>query len=682
MSVTGAGGPADGGWTAHTWLTMADGPEQELADEVQFGGEVDAAGEQVRAEVLFQILTGAGGDSGRFFRALRLRDAKIVGQLDLSSATVLGPAHFTQCRFTERLVLDKASTRSLTLDRCQMEGGLAGDSVRIDGDLRLNGTRFGPLNGKPGPAIDLDQAVITGSLYCKEGFHAQGAVVLRLGKVGGQVELTGARFHNPSGPFALCLDRTAMGGLFCRQGFRADGEVRLIGAQVTGQVGLAGATFHNPGGDALCMDRARITGGLFCGDGFYANGEVRLPEADVSGQVSLGGGTFYNPGGDALSMDQARISGGLFCRDRFLAYGKVRLIGAQIMGQLDLSGGTFHNPGRDALSLNQATVSGRLFCGERFHAAGKVSLLGTQIADSVELTGGTFHNPGGVALSLDRARIAGGLSCNRGFRAEGTVTLRYARVGAVDLSGGEFHSSGPDEALSLGGAEIADSLVMSDVVADGVDLRDARTRLLTLTTGDPQGSEPATRLSGFYYARIEPHPGDPHWGSVLGRRAWLARDPDAFVPGPYTVLSDAYAAGGHEQAARMIRIASQDHRYRHARSHGPGWRRVTAGVWGQLKRWTVGYGYQPAIAIVCLLGYWTVGSLVLLAVWDRFTGTEQTGSFVYFLDALVPFLDLPQNGDVTASGPVVWLVIALVALGWVLVSAALAGITGSLIRRD
>ena len=52
------------------------------------------------------------------------------------------------------------------------------------------------------------------------------------------------------------------GSLFLRNGFHAEGEVRLLGATIGGNLDARGGTFKNPNGNALNADGIKVTGDI------------------------------------------------------------------------------------------------------------------------------------------------------------------------------------------------------------------------------------------------------------------------------------------------------------------------------------------------------------------------------------------------------------------------------------
>ena len=147
-------------------------------------------------------------------RGIRLAGVRIVGELDLTSATIIRPLllHFCQLGDGQGVVLDYAALDRLEFTHCQI-AGLTARRVKISQLLHLRGTS---MIGYP---MILAGGQI-GQLTCA-GAH-----------------LTGADQNGN----ALVGDRLRIDGdAFLTNGFTAAGAVRLSGAHITGQLACNGA---------------------------------------------------------------------------------------------------------------------------------------------------------------------------------------------------------------------------------------------------------------------------------------------------------------------------------------------------------------------------------------------------------------------------------------------------------
>ncbi|HRJ60290.1 MAG TPA: hypothetical protein PKZ97_00600 [Azospirillaceae bacterium] len=199
---------------------------------------------EVRAEVIRALCLGARlNDAKPDPAGVRISGARIVGKLDLSFATVDVRLSLRDCHFADEPNFMQAKLAFLNLSGSRLEKGLRADRVKV-----------------------------AGSLFCQDGFHADGEIRLLGAEIGGDVTFIAARLNNP-GEDVLSADGVKIAGdLFCRNGFNADGEIRLLGAEVGGDVSFSGASLKNPDKRALTADRVKTAGSLFCDDGFSING--------------------------------------------------------------------------------------------------------------------------------------------------------------------------------------------------------------------------------------------------------------------------------------------------------------------------------------------------------------------------------------------------------------------------
>jgi hypothetical protein len=331
------------------------------------------------------------------------------------------------------------------------------------------------------------------------------------------------------------------GGVFLKDGFSAEGEVRLVGAQIGSSLDCSGGAFKDPGKSVLNADRADVKGSVFLDEGFSAEGEVRMLGAQIGGILACRRGAFKNPGKDALSADGANMKGSVFLNDGFSAEGEVRLLGARITGNLDCTSGTFKNPDKDALSADGADVKGGVFLTEGFKAEGKVRLHRAQIGGDLACTDGTFKNPDGNALSVDGAVVKGNLFLNDGFSAEGEVRLPGAQIGGdLDCSGGKFSR------VRVQRATVTGTVFWQGAEATSLDLINASAGYLV----DDEKSWPGKGnllLDGFVYGHIS---GDSPRDAKT-RLRWLELQ-DPFTPKPYRQLAKVLREAGDDGGARKV----------------------------------------------------------------------------------------------------------------------------------
>jgi hypothetical protein len=317
--------------------------------------------------------------------------------------------------------------------------------AQIKGDLDCRGGTFeNPAVANvsaSGYAISADRTVVGGSVFLRDRFKAKGEVRLLCARIAGTLECDGGAFENarPEDAKVACraLNGDSLivdGSVFLRNGFHAQGEVRLVGARIGESLVCGGGTFTNQShvgfegrGLALTADRLVVKGNVSLNRDFSAEGEVRFLGANISGNLDCSGGTFWNPAqkgeprsGHALSADFATVDGTVFLGKEFQAQGEVCFVGAEIGRDISCDKGTFKNPPQDdvdvagkasrlegsgkALSLDRATVGGSVFLHDGFSAEGDVRLFGVQIGTDLECRNAKFTGD----VDTQRSSIKGG----------------------------------------------------------------------------------------------------------------------------------------------------------------------------------------------------------------------------------------------------------------------------------
>ncbi len=247
------------------------------------------------------------------------------------------------------------------------------------------------------------------------------------------------------------------------------------------------------------------------------------------------------------------------------------------------------------------------------------------------------------------------------------IVLSGARVsGEADLSRAVVHGvpSG-EQAIQLDEVQ-AGRLVIDIARADTecISLRGATVRKLV----DRPQRGPLLELDALSYERLEPLP--PRSTSV--RLAWLEKClGNQYLPQPYEQLAAAYRVLGYDSEARRVLRA----KCRHHRSTLPWGTRV----WDWLQDVVAGYGYRPALAGVWLIVLTLLGTLVFSANEPHRSEPGRGGpafnATIYTLDLLLPIIDFGQEKAFVSAGGLQWFAYVLIALGWLLATALVAGLT-------
>ncbi|MEV4968633.1 oxidoreductase [Streptomyces sp. NPDC024062] len=440
-------------------------------------------------------------------------------------------------------------------------------------------------------------------------------------------------------------------------------SLRIAGARITGSLNLAGTE----------------VGYVVCAEECWFDEAVDLLGASMRSLVLTG---CKLPG---LEADSARFEGNVDLRRSLLeslassAFNDeptaLSLSDARVAGGLLLNGARLNAPGGLAVAAGGLAVQGALYGNRGFHARGTIRLAGSQLARGLYLRGSRIEDPGpgGVALDLNNA-VVSRLDCSGGFTAGGTVKLRRTQIlDKVSFAGATLHTSadGAVPALQCQHMQAVDAdLTFARPPAAGVDLRGAQVSYLT---DSAQSYPPVVALEGFVYGSLKDSGVGEGHDSPGQRVAWIRRSP-RYSPQPYEQLAIWYRTIGHDSDARHVLLAKQ--RHRRSTLSWP------ARAWGRLLDVTVGYGYRPWLAGLWLLVLTTLGTGVFTTNTPTPAKAGEGAPFqplVYTLDLLIPIGGLGQRSGWywPNTGPQ-WLVYFLIASGWVLTTAGLAGLTRAL----
>ncbi|WP_127105493.1 hypothetical protein [Pararhodobacter zhoushanensis] len=323
---------------------LGDGTRPEGADPAR----------TIRADLLRYLILGGCADCLVHEWGVLLAGAWISGELDLSFATAKGQTLLIRCGFEKPVLALQTAFEVLNLTGSALKG------------LNAQGAR------------------VTGDVFLRDGFEAEGTVSFSGAVIGGQLDCSGSKFCNPEGDAFSAQGAQVTGDVFLRDGFEAEGAVSLLGAVIGGQLECSGSKFRNPEGKALQAQNARVTGGAFLCDGFEAEGEVRLSGAVIGGQLVCRGGKFRNPEGIALNAHSVQVSGAVFLSDGFGAEGGVYLLGAAIGGQLSCNGSKFRNAKGSAFDGQRMAVNEGFYWREVAVDKGSVNLASARVGDLVD----------------------------------------------------------------------------------------------------------------------------------------------------------------------------------------------------------------------------------------------------------------------------------------------------------
>jgi len=436
-----------------------------------------------------------------------------------------------------------------------------------------------------------------------------------------------------------------LGGNPGQPGSRA--ALRLAGARISGKLDLDGAEIgHAMWFEGCCFEQGvRLYGA--------ATRTIDIKRSRLPG----------------LNLTMARVEGTVSLRHTVLN-GTLGLTNARLAGELVLDHAVISHPDGWAVWAGGLAVEGAVFCsGTTVH--GGLRLPGAQLPGGLHMHGARLRRPDGVALLAERA-VVGTLALSEGFTAEGTVSLRGAEIAdQLTFDGAVLQAPG----LALDCARMQTSTFVftpAQAPSGAVDLQYAR----VVTVHDRADAWPDTvRLQGFTYGSLH-ESGGLQDRTVERRVTWIRRHP-GYAAQPYEQLASWYRQIGHDDDARRVLLAKQRHR---RKTLG-----LPARLWGHLLDATVGYGYRPWLAGLWLAALVVLGTVFFDAHTPKATEPGQVppfNAFVYTLDLLIPIGGLGQRTSwYWPGGAAAWLAYALVAAGWILTTAVLAGVTRTLSRQ-
>lgn len=416
-------------------------------------------------------------------------------------------------------------------------------------------------------ALNLTGAVIHTTLSLRQSYFPS-TPVLEGAEIAGRLNLSGSEVPGLRADQLRCKR-----SVFLSKRFTAVGEIRMVGARIGGNLDCRGAQLDGQGSDCLSMDGTLIRGDASLSHGFTAVGKVCLLGAQIGGDLYCQSAKLDGQGSNCLSVDRAVIHGSVFLTEGFTAVGEVRLLGAQIGGDFYCQSAKLDGQGSDCLSMDSAAIKGGVFLSDGFTAVGEVRLLGAQIGGNLNCQSAKLDGDDGGSLSADGMTVSGAFFFRHLKQSVKHVQLSSAKVGQLI-----------DDADSWGDQLVLDGFVYSHIA--GQAPTDAMTRLKWLKKQQAK-----------------------HTGA------------DGFRPQPWKQLQTVLRNMGHEEDARQIAIALEDHMRSvgligQTPSRWPGWRRGAYRTTAQALHWLfkalIGYGYRPlrlagwmvCVWLACAFIYW------------------------------------------------------------------------------
>lgn len=242
-----------GAWVEFGEVTT--GPGRPAGENAPEDGDSWGPERTIRAEVITALLLGAREAGTGAVPAVRLRGARITGQITVRGGNLEHELVLSGCHLDEPIDLNSSMTRTLRFTDCRIPG-FNGGGMRVAGHLSLSGSW-------------ITGTVRVSRAQFESGFWLAGTKIVADSEwalyAGAMVVDAGMFLHNAD----------------------ISGGVRLVGTRLNGGLFLDKATFRNPGQNALTCDSMVVEDTME--GAFTALGCVRLRGARVNGTLSITG---------------------------------------------------------------------------------------------------------------------------------------------------------------------------------------------------------------------------------------------------------------------------------------------------------------------------------------------------------------------------------------------------------
>lgn len=424
----------------------------------------------------------------------RLRNARIVGSIDLSGADIPFQVWIPASRIEGGLLLgDSHLKRSLYADNTTITTGLRAERGTFDSSVLLRNATFGGdadfgdatvggdlfMSGSSfAGKANLSRVEVDCSLLLSNGAIVDSAVDLGGATVGDNLEVEGSSFARKvnlsradvKGSLLLGKQATfggdvnlagaTVGGDLEMDGLSIHGACHINGAKVGGTLDMGGASITGP----VNLERVKVDGSLFLRDKGVFGSDVNLRSAAVGSNLELSGSSVAGP----LTLQGIEVKGGLYLMHTMVG-GTVDAQNAAISGVAEMQGSTF----AQNLNFRSADLKSQVSLGNT-NVGGKVDFGNATIGENLDMSGAPFVSE----VGLDHVKINGNLFLRNKTHVEGLVDLVNATVGGnLELENSSF--AGP---LILVGIEVMPGVLDLDgATASSIALRRAEISSLVLS---------------------------------------------------------------------------------------------------------------------------------------------------------------------------------------------------------
>lgn len=458
---------------------------------------------------------------------------------------------------------------------------------------------------------------------------------------------------------AEVLARLLLGGCTARPG--SVPAVNLRGARITGRLDVSSGSitcpvrlercvlteapkFSNASTARLRFAECRLPG--FDGAGLACNGYLSFSGSRITGLLNLTHA--HVRGGFRLNLTE--VSNPSSPDDWAVFAGGLVVEGATFIREAEITGG---------LLLGSARLDGGLFMeGTTLRSTVHLALDGQNLVADEDIRCSAL-----LVRRKGRPVIRNGEPVIRLFTSEGGIRLRGARcTGSVSFDQAVLSGrTDDDRALHASHMKVRELILTTrDPIEGTVSLKYSKIDVLL----DSRSTWPRKiLLNGLEYGTLRGAP-------PAERLSWVQLDP-AYHNWPYEQLAAWHRQNGRDGLARQVRLATMRARREFQRPI----RRLPE----ILLDWTVGYGYRPWRAAWWFALALAVGTIVFTLVPPHQPRNPQDQppfhAFSYALDLLMPIPLFGQRDHWVPVGWTLWLSYTLIASGWILATALIAGAT-------
>ncbi|TVZ03738.1 hypothetical protein EAS64_14830 [Trebonia kvetii] len=308
------------------------------------------------------------------------------------------------------------------------------------------------IDGGGERSIQADRMHVGGNIRLIHKFTALGELRFIGARVGGSLDLTGARLESPLTRLALDLGEAVVeGSIFLvddTSGRRplVQGLIDMGRARIGGQVFIRNASLEaaaempvdsgysraRTGGTALSAPRLSVGAELALEGACQVSGGMDLSMSELS-RVSIGTGcSLTAPGRTALDLTNADLLSDLRLDSGVTVQGTTRITGARIHGRLSL-GATLEWPDTNSelstlIAAEGAVVDGDVDLQGLRASGGAIRFRNATIGGIVLAKDAQLSHSGGYTLNLHQATVKGSVRLGNGFRSDGLLVLNRCLI--------------------------------------------------------------------------------------------------------------------------------------------------------------------------------------------------------------------------------------------------------------